>query len=125
MIFRVSIDARDPCRVAAVLAELVGGRSVRGGAGWLVEASQAAPQILVVPREDPCTDAGHCSVTLATSLDIAEVYAIAGREGWPARYRRRASGLDVIELMLEGARAIEVVTPDMQADHLGKLAVSG
>jgi len=41
---------------------------------------------------------------IATRLSQEDVMAIARREGWPAKYRKRDSGFGVIELWIEGVR---------------------
>ena len=56
---------------------------------------------------------------MATALDAEAVKAIAAREGWPVKYRKRGGIFGVLELWVEGDRLIEVLTPEMQAEYLG------
>jgi hypothetical protein len=44
--------------------------------------------------------------------------AIAAREGWPAKYRKRGGLFGVVEIWIEGRQMIEILTPDMQAEYL-------
>jgi hypothetical protein len=59
---------------------------------------------------------------MATSLTQEQVFAIAEREGWLAKYRKRGGLFGVIELWLEGDRMVEVLTHEMQAEYLAALA---
>ena len=54
-------------------------------------------------------------------LDLAGVHAIAEREGWLAKYRKRGGKFGVIEFWIEGTRMIEVLTPAMQGEYLGAM----
>ena len=58
---------------------------------------------------------------MATPLDQDEVLAIAAREGWPAKYRKRGGMFGVIELWIEGRQMMEILTPDMQAEYLAAM----
>jgi hypothetical protein len=60
--------------------------------------------------------ATHAAV--ASPLQQAEVFAIAAREGWQAKYRKRGGQFGVIELWLENATMIEVLTAEMQREYL-------
>jgi hypothetical protein len=51
--------------------------------------------------------------------------AIAAREGWPAKYRKRGGAFGVIEMWTEGTRMIEVLTPNMQEGYRQTMTVSG
>ena len=59
---------------------------------------------------------------MATPLTQEAVLAIAEREGWPAKYRKRGGAFGVIEMWLEGDRMVEVLTVEMQAEYLAALA---
>jgi hypothetical protein len=59
---------------------------------------------------------------MATKLGEDEVLAIAKREGWPAKYRKRGGLFGVIEIWLEGDRMVEVLTSEMQAEYLAALS---
>lgn len=113
MILRVSIKVRDSRHVAAVLAEIVDRPAVDAGAGWLIISGQG-PDLEVLERPEGASSSGECGIALATPLTIAEVFAVAGREGWPARHRRPPGTSGVIELLLEGDCRIDVLTAEMQ-----------
>jgi hypothetical protein len=49
--------------------------------------------------------------------------AIAAREGWPAKYRKRGSMFGVVELWVEGSQMMEVLTPEMQAEYRSTLTI--
>lgn len=141
MIFHVSIDAGDPRRVATVLAELLGGRAtpfppvIEGS--WLAHAGDERNTLVeVYPRgtglvETPgdadgvgIAGTGGLSAThfaMATKLDRASVFAIAMREGWPAKYRKRGGAFGVIEMWIEGDRMVEVLTAEMQEEYLAAM----
>jgi hypothetical protein len=114
MILRVSIKVRDPCHVATVLAEIVGRPAVQAQAGWLVVSAEG-PDLEILERPEGFPPGEEYGIALASSLTVAEVFAVAGREGWPARYRRPQGTSGVIELLLEGDCRLDVLTADMQA----------
>jgi hypothetical protein len=140
MIHHFSIAARDPRRVAGVVAELWRGRAqpfppVAEGS-WVAIAGDARNSTIEVypfgcelqtaegdadaravtnPQPSPFT-ATHAAV--ASPLTEAEVLAIAAREGWEAKYRKRGGLFGVIEFWLENRVLIEVLTAEMQAEYV-------
>ncbi|WP_338466826.1 hypothetical protein RXV95_14985 [Novosphingobium sp. ZN18A2] len=139
MLFHVSIDAHDPQRVATVLAELFGGAAtpfppvIEGS--WVAHAGDDRNTLVeVYPRNTELVEAegdadgfgmpgavrGGSSThfAMATPLDEDEVHAIARREGWTSKYRKRGGAFGVIEVWIEGDRMIEVLTHDMQREYL-------
>ncbi|WP_395395518.1 hypothetical protein WBP07_08605 [Novosphingobium sp. BL-8A] len=141
MIFHLSIDARDPQRVAEVLAELLGGEATPfppvAEGSWLAHAGdERNTMVEVYPRGTQLIEApgkgeymgtpgapgeGGLSAThfaMATQLGPAQIFLIAAREGWPAKYCKRGGAFGVIELWMEGNRMVEVLTPEMQAEYL-------
>jgi hypothetical protein len=60
---------------------------------------------------------------MATPLEQQDVFEIAGREGWPAKYRKRGGVFGVIEVWIEGDRMVEVLTADMQREYLAAMQV--
>lgn len=145
MLFHVSIDADDPRHVAHVLAELWGGSvaplSIVIEGSWVAMAEDdRASLVEVYPRGTELLiaegDADAYGViglpdrhsathfAMATTLDSDGVFAIAAREGWPAKYRKRDDQFGVVELWVEGCRMIEVLTPPMQAEYRATMAVS-
>lgn len=145
MIYHLSIDALDPRNVAQVIAELWGGvatpfPSVMEGS-WIALAGDARNSAVeVYPRgtalhraegdgdayavvTDSRPSATHFA--MATNRRREEVFALALREGWPATYRKRGGAFGVIELWIEGSRMVEVLTPEMQAEYLEAMTVTG
>jgi hypothetical protein len=59
---------------------------------------------------------------IATHLDRKAVLALAEREGWPAKYRKRGGLFGVVELWIEGRQMMEVLTPEMQAEYLAAMS---
>jgi hypothetical protein len=139
MIFHFSIAADDPARVARVVAELWGGDArifppVGTGSAVAIAGDNSGTTLEIyargtelVPGEGdadayatinsaaPRLTATHGAI--ATALSQADVLAIAEREGWIAKYRNRGGFFGVIELWLENATLIEVLTPEMQAEY--------
>jgi hypothetical protein len=147
MLFHLSIDARDPRHVASVIAELFGnGKAapfppVATGSWVALALDERNTTVEVYPRgtvlqpvegdadgvglPDPArgTDFGVAThFAMATPLAQEQVLAIAEREGWPAKYRKRGGAFGVIELWLEGDRMVEVLTAEMQTEYLAALA---
>ena len=142
MIFHVSIDADDPQHVAEVIAELWGGQAtpfppvIEGS--WVALAGDERNTIIevyprgteLVPADGDADSYGVAGapdrysathIAIATRLDVDGVLAIAHREGWLAKYRKRGGKFGVIEFWVEGTRMIEVLTPAMQDEYLGAM----
>ena len=49
--------------------------------------------------------------------------AIAKREGWPAKYRKRGDAFGVIEIFVEGCQMIEVLTEEMQREYVEAVTI--
>jgi hypothetical protein len=144
MLFHVSIAARQPRHVAEVIAELWGGEAfpfppVAEGS-WIAVAGDARGTTIevypgdVVLRESEGDADGYGEATgvvgftathaaIATALDQDAVLAIAAREGWPAKYRKRGGFFGVIEMWIEGRQMVEVLTPEMQQEYLGFMSI--
>lgn len=139
MIFHASIPADDPEHVAAVLAELWGGRSGPfnpwPGSFAAMAMDERNSMIEVYPRQnvmqpgegDQAVAVGHdpnpakagCfHMAVATPLPVEAVLALAEREGWRALHCNRGGRFDVIELWVENTLMIEALTPEMQADYV-------
>jgi hypothetical protein len=145
MLFHMSIAAEDPQRVASVIAELWGG-SVRrfppiSDNGWIALANDERGTCLeVYPRgtvlRETVGDAdAHGELSgqdlftathgaLGTILEQDQVLAIARREGWPAKYRKRGDAFGVLEIWVEGRQMLEVLTPAMQSEYLLAMGAS-
>lgn len=144
MLFHVSIAADEPRHVATVLAEVMGGEALPfppvSDDGWIVltdDANRSAIEVYpmgTLLREangdaDAFGDVGgrdrftatHAAIGTALSLDA--VLAIARREGWPVKYRRRGGVFGVVELWIEGRQMLEILTPEMQAEYVGALTI--
>ena len=143
MLFHMSMAADDPRRVAEVIAEFWGGEARKfppvSDNGWIAVAGDArGTAIEVYPagtvlRETPGDADAHGEPggadrfspthgAIATQLEMDAVLAIARREGWPAKYRKRGGLFGVIELWIEGRQMMEVLTPAMQAEYLAAMA---
>ena len=144
MLFHMSIAAHAPRHVASVIAELWGGEAFMfppvSDDGWIVLAGddrrtalEVYPVDVVLREAEGDADAygestGHAGFTashgaIATPLDQDAVLAIASREGWPAKYRKRGGMFGVIELWIEGRQMMEILTPDMQAEYQESMTV--
>jgi hypothetical protein len=146
MIFHASIDAAEPLRVAEFLAALWDGTVApfppiaRGS--WIVMAGDdrgsaieiypLGTELVEVPGD---ADAGsvnrpgmHGSAThlaIATDMTREAVIALAGADGWTAKYRSRGGLFGVIEVWVEDRVMIEVLTPEMQAQYLAQFTPEG
>ncbi|MEI9849682.1 MAG: hypothetical protein WDN24_01175 [Sphingomonas sp.] len=146
MLYHLSIDARDPERVARTVAELWGGIATPfppvATGSWIALAGDDRNTALEVyplgtglVQGAGDTDAQGVAgggndrsathFAMATDMDAAQVLGIAGREGWPVKYRKRGGAFGVLELWIEGTRMIEVLTPEMQAEYLATMTVAG
>jgi hypothetical protein len=138
MLFHMSFAARDPRHVAEVIAELWDGVAapfppVIAGSWAAVAHDDRNTAIEIYPLHTTLhpaegdrdafglldgrdeRSAGHAAI--ATVLDQAAVFAIAAREGWPAKYRRRGGLFGVIELWVEGRQMLEILTAEMEAEY--------
>jgi len=146
MLFHLSIDADDPRRVAQVIAELWGGVAspfppVIAGSWIAMAGDDRNTAVEVYPRGTELVEAAgdadavgaigrngrHSSThfAMATAMGVEQVLAVARREGWPAKYRKRGGAFGVLELWIEGSRMIEVLTPEMQAEYRATMTVAG
>jgi hypothetical protein len=144
MIFHLSIGADDPQRTAEVLAEIWDGKAMPfppvGVGSWMAfSGADDGTMVEVYPR-GTAMHHGEVEATgvegakrrenathfaMSTKLSIEQVYAIAGREGWPVRYCRRADMFGVIEVWIDGCNLVEVLTPEMQREYLDSVTVAG
>lgn len=145
MIHHVSISARDPAHVAAVLAELMNGKAYPFPGGiahsfMAVSGDDKGTMIEVYPATvvlEPgsrdvqvktgiaAAEPGYVPfhMLLSVPVDEATVTRIGEREGWHTqRFGRAAPGqkpfFDVIEFWVENRLMIEVATQDMLAPYL-------
>ena len=144
MLFHVSIEVDDPRHVAGIVAELWGGAAlpfppVTPGS-WIalagdergtgIEFYPRGTEIHEVPGDHDATglrveprrnNATHFA--MATKLGQDEVLAIAKREGWPAKFRKRGDAFGVIEIFVEGCQMIEVLTEEMQREYVEAVTI--
>ncbi|MET0241169.1 MAG: hypothetical protein ABW184_14855 [Sphingobium sp.] len=144
MLFHVSIAADDPQHVATVLAELMAGEALPfppvSDNGWIVlcdddcrSAVEVYPAGTLLREADGDADAyGEASgidrftathAAIGTELELDDVLAIAAREGWPAKYRKRGGAFGVVELWVEGRQMLEILTPAMQAEYRNTVTI--
>ncbi|CAN7640194.1 hypothetical protein LJR225_004975 [Phenylobacterium sp. LjRoot225] len=140
MIHHFSIAAKNPQHVAGVIAELWRGRAMPfppvAVGSWVAFAGDERNTLIEVypfgcelqPAEGDADatavvnpqasrfTASHAAV--ASPLEEAEIFAIAAREGWEAKYRKRGGLFGVVELWLENSVMIEVLTAEMQQEYL-------
>jgi hypothetical protein len=139
MLFHLSIAARDPRHVAQVIAQFWRGEAfafppVTPGSWIALAGDDRGTAIEVYPLGTVLREAegdadsfgertqqtGYTAThaAIATVLSQEEALAIAAREGWPAKYRKRGGGFGVIELWIEGHQMVELLTQEMQAEYL-------
>ena len=144
MLFHVSLEVDEPRHVAEVVAELFGGEALpfppvtpgswiamagddrgtiiefypRGTEIHEVSGDHDAAGVRVAPRRHNATH-----IAIATKLDQDAVLAIAKREGWPAKYRKRGDAFGVIEIFVEGCQMVEVLTDEMQREYVGAVTI--
>lgn len=145
MIFHFSIAANRPRHVAAVMAELWDGDALFfppiSDDAWIVlardhrrsaieiypigtvlrEAEGDADAVAEVTQQGAYT-ATHAAI--GTPLSQEKVMAIAEREGWPVKYRKRGDMFGVLELWIEGRQMMEIMTAEMQAEYCATMSAS-
>jgi hypothetical protein len=147
MIHHVSISAREPKRVATVLAELMKGRVFPfpgriAGAFMAVSGDEHGSMIEVLPahialqpgendlpvRPTDCPGPYYTPFHLLLSIpvDCATAERIGAREGWHVgRFGRGSPGrppaFHVIEFWLEDRLMVELTTRDMLADYIRRV----
>lgn len=146
MIYHLSIAAREPQRVASVIAERWQGFAapfppVAEGSWIAMAGDDRASAIEVYPtgselhpvdgdadavaKTNPTAGARSAShAAIATPLTADAVHAIAAREGWIAKYRKRGDIFGVVELWLENDTMLEVLTAEMQREYLAGMAAA-
>ncbi|MEM7024364.1 MAG: hypothetical protein AAF637_17555 [Pseudomonadota bacterium] len=130
----MSLPARDPARVAVVMARIWAGEAFpfHAAAGaWITLAGSGDGSALEIYPEGTNLVAGSVAVSfetgsappaiashvaIETPLGEAELIAIAEREGWLARCCSRGP-FSLIELWVENRYLIELLTPEMADDY--------
>jgi len=138
-IHHVTVPARDPERVARVLAELLGGRVIpiphpRGTllvyAGdadgtaievWPANLRGAVGEHELTLRDLPLPEAWpHHAYVSTEAADAEGILAVFAREGWKAEKVRNGPpnlGFSLVRGWLENHAAIELVGPDMRLEY--------
>ena len=140
MIHHISIAARDPRRVAEVIAELWQTQAlpfppVPGGYiviaddehGTAIEVSPLGTELLPGRDEDEQAQSvtndkasPYTATHAALSVPLSEqrVKEIAAREGWRAGTFWRGGVFQVIEFWVEGRMLLELLSPEMVSRYL-------
>lgn len=134
-LLHVSISARDPARVAAVLAFLLGGRALPFPpfpGSWIAFARQddgtaievyplthrleigAAAVACQVGTPDDRPSFAH--VAIGSPHDRQKIIALGEAEGWVTRISTRGP-FDCVEIWIEDRLLLEVLDPAMSADY--------
>lgn len=146
MIHHISIAAKDPRRVARVIAELWQSEAlpfppVPGGYiviaddahGTAIEVSPLGTELVPGARDEeeaqPRMNAGASAFTathaaLSVPVSAERVKEIAAREGWRAGTFWRGGIFQVIEFWVEGRLLLELLSPDMVQLYLDSLTTS-
>jgi hypothetical protein len=138
MIHHLSIAARDPRRVAGVLAELMGGTAVpfppNPGSFFALQLDEHGSGVEVYPAgtelqpggsdgggfvKKPAAERGYgpTHFALSVSTDADEVEAIARREGWQC-FRCNRGPFHVIEVRVETESMVEILPPEFAREYL-------
>ncbi len=142
MIFHFSIAADDPKRTATMLAELWSGKAfpfpVLGQGSWVAHADDGrGSSIEVYPRDvalyygerfgdlrpEAVPRNGPFHAAVATPLGIDEVEEIGRRYGCKTRICQRGPWFRVIELWVDDALMLEMMTPEMQREYVDNVTV--
>jgi hypothetical protein len=138
MIHHLSIDARNPLRVASVLAEILNGKAYQflipnsytvmpfdeyGTAivvfqqGDVWERGVDAKPAQVIQSRSPDLVAVHIAVSVSTSQQ--QIEEIARREGWHVLTRKQGDApFSVIEFWVENRILFEFLPPEFEAQYL-------
>ena len=142
MIFHFSIAADDPKRTATMLAELWRGEALPfpmlGKGSWVAHAGDdRRSSVEVYPRdvalyygerfgdlrEEKLPRNGPFHAAVATPLSIEEVEEIGRRYGCKTRVCQRGPWFRVIELWVDDALMLEMLTPEMQQEYVTNLTL--
>jgi catechol 2,3-dioxygenase-like lactoylglutathione lyase family enzyme len=137
MIHHLSIAARDPRRAAAVLAELMGGKSVpfppNPGSFFALQLDQHGSGVEIYPAGTKLAPNGEVGGTfvkrpephgygsthfaLSVPTERARVEAIAREAEWECFVCNRGP-FHVIEVWVENETMVEILPPDFAAEYL-------
>ena len=146
MLFHVSIEADDPRQVAEALAQIWGGEAFPfppvGEGSWVAMAGDECGSMIEVyargtELHEDSGGEGAFGVTTAprrnsathfamgAPLSAEQVMTIAARNGWSAKYCRRADRFGLIEVWIDGCLMVEVLTKAMQREYLEATTIEG
>src|SRR5262245_62447458 len=141
MIHHLSLPARNPRHVATVLAEMFSGTLTGFGPyensfiAWAGDAYGTAIEVYPTGTElTPDAGSGQANfrhtgasspysathAAVSVDLDREAIFAIARREGWRAVELPRGPNR-VIELWIENAVMLELLTPEMARDYVAAM----
>jgi hypothetical protein len=138
MIHHISFAANDPLRAAEVVAELWQGRAMpfphhpgsyialsldRYGTAiefWPKDTVLKPGSLSEAVRFSNSQTAGYTATHahMAVSIDEAQIYQIADREGWRAVRCKRADFFELIEFWIENEIMLELVPPTLMEQYL-------
>ncbi|MEO0917449.1 MAG: hypothetical protein AAFY31_10785 [Pseudomonadota bacterium] len=140
-LLHLSISAREPERVAAFLATVLGGRHLPFPPfpdSWIAFAEQDdGTAIEVYPQTHRLVDGGEtiaCEVgeadagstfvhaAIGSPLSSDTIMSLADAQGWLARICNRGP-FECVEVWLEGRLLIEVLDPEMQRDYRANMTM--
>ncbi len=147
MLFHISIASDAPAATALALAEIMGGMAMPfppvGHDSWIAFAGDENGTAIEVYARGWQLEPGmggeavrerfevHAArftpfhAAIATPLGEDAVRAIAERESWRVAGVRRGDAFGVIEVWVDNALMIEVLTPQMQAEYRAAMTVKG
>jgi hypothetical protein len=138
MIHHISFAANDPLRAAEVVAELWQGRAMpfphHPGSYIALSLDPYGTAIEFWPKDtvlkpgslseavqfSNSQTAGYTATHahMAVSIDEAQIYQIADREGWRAVRCKRADFFELIEFWIENEIMLELVPPTLMEQYL-------
>ena len=134
-LLHVSISAKDPERVGAFLATLLGGEALPFPPfpdSWIAFSGQddgmaievyplthrlkIGPDAIACEAGPPDDSPSFAHVAIRSSLDREEVLDLGAAEGWVTRVCNRGP-FECVEIWLENRLLVEVLDPTMQRDY--------
>ena len=144
MIFHLSINALDPAKVAAALAELLGADDIAAptppfptGARMVCRFDERGSMVEVAPADVAFAPGPDCEVQFVAAdattrssfhglfmaaVPEERVHEIAAAAGWTSALVD-AGPFKVINVWLEGRQLIELTTPELVGDYLALYGV--
>ncbi|MET0657368.1 MAG: hypothetical protein ABW110_04320 [Steroidobacteraceae bacterium] len=135
MIFHAALPADEPERAARVVAKMLGGEAMPfppGPESWMAWSADGSIELEFTPRgreivrgdteleyrvAERHSRASDWHIALGTVVAADEIVRLATEAGWPARICHRATFFRCVEVWVEGAAALEILDPSMQAEY--------